>query len=241
LHAASNAKHLVANAVIGLSANSDVAVLFSGGLDSAILVGQLLAHGHRVWPLYVDCGWHWQAAELASARKFLDAIRAAGLEPLVPLQMPLADLYENHWSITGQGVPRADEPDENVYLPGHNPLLLIKAHLWCRLHGVEQLALAALVSNPFADASDDFFLDFEAAINRALSARVKLVRPFGQLSKRRVMQLGRELPLALTFSCFSPAGGLHCGRCNKCAERRRAFAEAGLPDPTRYTAVRESA
>ena len=110
-----------------------------------------------------------------------------------------------------------------------------------RLHGVEQLALAALASNPFADASDAFFLDFEAAINRALSGRVKLVRPFGQMSKRQVMQLGGDLPLDLTFSCFSPAHGLHCGRCNKCAERRRAFADAGLPDPTRYAAVREIA
>jgi 7-cyano-7-deazaguanine synthase in queuosine biosynthesis len=26
----------------------------------------------------------------------------------------------------------------------------------------------------------------------------------------------------------------HCGRCTKCAERQRAFAAAGVPDPTRY-------
>ena len=34
------------------------------------------------------------------------------------------------------------------------------------------------------------------------------------------MALGRGLPLELTFSCIAPVAGQHCGRCNKCAERR---------------------
>jgi 7-cyano-7-deazaguanine synthase len=42
------------------------------------------------------------------------------------------------------------------------------------------------------------------------------------------------LPLELTFSCIRPAGERHCGSCNKCAERRQAFASAGLKDPTDY-------
>jgi 7-cyano-7-deazaguanine synthase len=214
-----------------------VAVLFSGGLDSAVLLAQLLAREHRVWPLFVDCNWHWQAEELRWARRFLQAVQAPNLSQLVVLQMPLADLYENHWSITGRGVPRADEPDQNVYLPGHNPLLLIKAQIWCRLHGVERLALGTLASNPFADATDAFFLDFEAAMDRAISGHVELLRPLAQMNKRQVMRLGRELPWELTFSCFAPTDGRHCGVCNKCAERRRAFAEAGIEDPTRYAAA----
>jgi 7-cyano-7-deazaguanine synthase len=48
------------------------------------------------------------------------------------------------------------------------------------------------------------------------------------------MELGSELPLALTFSCISPRGGLHCGACNKCAERQAAFRAAEMADETRY-------
>jgi 7-cyano-7-deazaguanine synthase len=202
------------------------------------MLARLLADGHRVWPLFVDCQWYWQPAELRAARRFLEAIAAPGLAELVVLRMPLADLYEDHWSITGRGVPRADEPDENVYLPGHNPLLLIKAQVWCRLRGVGKLALGALGSNPFADATDQFFLDFESAMDRAISGHVELVRPLAGMHKTEVMQLGRDLPLGLTFSCFSPVDAAHCGACNKCAERRRAFAEAGLADPTPYAADR---
>ncbi len=223
--------------MIGQALNSPVAVLFSGGLDSSILLGQLLAAGHQVQPLFVDCGWHWQAAELPAAKRFLAALDEPRLENLVVLQMPLADLYDDHWSITGRAVPRADEPDQNVYLPGHNPLLLVKAQVWCRLHGVGHLALGALGSNPFSDATEDFFRQFEAAMDRAISGHVELIRPLAHLSKRQVMHLGRLLPLEWTFSCLSPVGDRHCGGCNKCAERQQAFLAAEMTDPTSYAAL----
>jgi 7-cyano-7-deazaguanine synthase len=54
------------------------------------------------------------------------------------------------------------------------------------------------------------------------------------MKKAAVMHLGRDLPLQHTFSCMRPMAGLHCGKCNKCAERQRAFADAGMADPTRY-------
>ena len=146
----------------------------------------------------------------------------------------MRDLYGNHWSINGQNTPDADSPDDAVYLPGRNALLAIKPMLWCAMHGIEELALAVLASNPFADASDGFFRDFEAALDRASGSRVRLVRPFARMEKKDVMELGRELPLELTFSCIAPVDGLHCGRCNKCAERRRAFRSVNADDPTRY-------
>jgi 7-cyano-7-deazaguanine synthase len=48
------------------------------------------------------------------------------------------------------------------------------------------------------------------------------------------MALGRDMPLELTFSCLAPVAGLHCGRCNKCAERQAAFRDAGIDDRTEY-------
>ncbi len=211
-------------------------MLFSGGLDSSILLAHLIAQNHRVHPLYVDSQLVWQNEELRWARRFLQAIDAPALQPLVVIKLPLADVYGDHWSITGRGVPRADEPDEAVYLPGRNPLLMIKAQVWCRLHAVERLALGSLRSNPFADASDEFFRQFETAMDHAVSGHVELVRPFAALDKRHVMDLGRKLPLELTFSCLAPTEGAHCGKCNKCAERQHAFLDSGRTDLTRYAA-----
>jgi 7-cyano-7-deazaguanine synthase len=148
--------------------------------------------------------------------------------------MPLDDLYGDHWSFSGSGIPDERTPDEAVYLPGHNPLLLVKPAIWCRLNGVGQLALATLASNPFPDATPSFFAAFEAMVREAVGGQVRISRPFAQLAKREVLQLGRELPLEHTFSCLAPIDGVHCGHCNKCAERRRAFREAEIADPTEY-------
>jgi 7-cyano-7-deazaguanine synthase len=213
---------------------STIGVLASGGLDSSILVAHLLRSGSRVQPFYVRTGLVWQRRELASLKQYLEAIAEPNLAPLVVLDLPLEDLYREHWSVTGRQTPPADSPDEAVFLPGRNALLLVKPAVWCQLHGIGELALAPLGTSPFEDASDEFLGDFAAALNRGSSAAVRLRRPFGHLTKKQVMQLGRGLPLELTFSCIAPLDGMHCGRCNKCAERQSAFRQAEIPDKTRY-------
>lgn len=214
--------------------HSTAGLLVSGGLDSSILLAHLLAGQNRVQPFYVRFGLAWQEAELAALRQFMASLDNARLEPLVMLDMPVADLYGNHWSITGREAPGADTPDEAVFLPGRNLLLAVKAAVWCQLHGVETLALAPLRSNPFPDVSPDFFDHFEALLNRGPIGRVRIVRPFAHLSKRQVMELGQNYPLEHTFSCISPQGRMHCGACNKCAERQEAFRLIGRDDPTQY-------
>jgi 7-cyano-7-deazaguanine synthase len=71
-------------------------------------------------------------------------------------------------------------------------------------------------------------------LNQALGGHLNLIRPFERLHKADVLLRGQGLPLHLTFSCINPKGGLHCGDCNKCAERQKGFADAGLPDLTSY-------
>jgi 7-cyano-7-deazaguanine synthase len=213
---------------------SAIGVLASGGLDSSILLAHLLRGGRRVQPFYIRTGLYWQRRELPALTSYLAAIAAPNLDELVVLDLPLADLYQEHWSVTGRDTPDARSPDEAVFLPGRNALLLVKAAVWCQLNGIGELALAPLGTSPFEDADDHFLGDFESALNRGSAKQLQLLRPFGTMTKRQVMELGRDLPLELTFSCISPVDSLHCGRCNKCAERQAAFRDAGLPDGTRY-------
>ena len=214
--------------------SSETGVLASGGLDSCILLSHLLAQGRTVFPFYVRSGLVWQEEELRHLRRYLQRIDNPRLRELVSFDLPLRDLYGSHWSVSGEGVPGTSTPDDAVYLPGRNILLTIKPVLWCEQHGVGELALATLRSNPFADASDEFFAAYQAALDRGGAGRVRIVRPFAAFEKREVMHLGRSFPLEETFSCISPAGGLHCGRCNKCAERKAAFSRAEMRDLTVY-------
>ena len=211
-----------------------LAVLVSGGLDSAILLAEAARAHPAVYPLYVRSGLCWEAVERTHLDRFLAAVRTPALQPLHVLELPVADVYGPHWSITGEGVPVADTPDEAVFLPGRNVLLLSKALLWCHLNGVPELATAPLGANPFPDATPEFYDGFAAIVSRAVGGNVRVIRPYAALHKADVLRRGQGLPLAETFSCIRPVGEWHCGRCNKCFERQRGFAAAGMADPTRY-------
>jgi 7-cyano-7-deazaguanine synthase len=211
-----------------------VAVLVSGGLDSAILLGELAQTSPRVYPVYVRFGLVWEAAEERSVRRFLAALHMPAVQPLEVFDIPLQPVYGPHWSVTGGGVPGYDSPDEAVFLPGRNLLLLSQAVVWCHLRGIPALALGILAGNPFPDSTDEYFSAFESLIETALGGKTRIVRPYRTLTKVDVLRRGRGLPLELTMSCIDPVEDRHCGRCNKCAERQHAFQEAGLPDPTQY-------
>jgi 7-cyano-7-deazaguanine synthase len=183
----------------------------------------LLDENRRVQPFYIRGGLAWQSAEEAALRRFISAVACGRLEPLVVLDLPMHDLYGEHWSVTGLGVPASDTADEAVCLPGRVALLTIKAAIWCQLHGIGGLALATLSTNPFDDATATFLERWEVALGGMGLRPIRLLRPFGGFNKQRVMELGRGFPLHLTFSCISPRDGVHCGRCNKCAERQEAF------------------
>lgn len=211
-----------------------IAVLLSGGLDSAILTGLLSESHARIYPLYVRCGFVWEQAEEAHARRFLDALARPVVANLRVFDLPVADLLADHWSVTGRDVPDASTPDEAVFLPGRNLLLLAKPALWCHRAGVGQIALGPLKSNPFPDSTPTFYEAFQALFNQAVGGQLRILRPLEHRTKTEVMQTGQDLPLQWTFSCLQPVDGLHCGRCNKCAERRRAFRAVRVVDRTRY-------
>ncbi len=211
-----------------------VAVLASGGVDSAILVGHLASEGREVTPIYVRFGLAWEDVEARHLERFLASLSNSNVKSLIVLDQPVADIYSAHWSMTGQDVPDDDSPDEAVYLPGRNLLLLVKSSVWCALNGIPTIALGTLAANPFPDADSEFFAGFSALAGRALSSPLEVVTPFAGRSKQEVLELGRQLALDLTFSCIAPRSERHCGRCNKCAERQLAFSDSGIADTTEY-------
>ncbi len=211
-----------------------VLALVSGGIDSAVLVSELSTQFDLVIPFYVRNGFTWEKIELYWLRRYLKKIASTAIAPLKIVDLPLRDVYPDHWSLTGKKIPSFDSEDAAVYLPGRNIILLSKAAVYAALHGVEFIASGILKGNPFPDSTPLFFRTTETALSEGLRAPLTVITPYAQLSKREVLERGRALPLALTFSCIAPKGTAHCGKCNKCAERMRAFRAAGLSDPTTY-------
>lgn len=216
-----------------------VAVLFSAGLDSGVLV----AHAARehapspVQPIYVSAGLAWEAEERAAAARLL----ASGAYPptvqrLVSLAVDMRDVFPaTHWAVRGEP-PAYDTPDEDVYIEGRNIVLLSKTAVCMARRGLRRVLIGPLAGNPFPDASPEFFAAIARALSLGLAAPIEIDAPFLRMDKSEVIALGRQLgvPLELTLSCMQPAGGIHCGRCSKCRERIDAFKQAGGGDPTVY-------
>jgi 7-cyano-7-deazaguanine synthase len=216
---------------------ADLAVLLSGGLDSAVLAARAARDG-AVQPIYVSAGLAWEAEEAALLERLLASPPYRNLLPLARIGVDASDLYPaTHWARRGDP-PSYDTPDEDVYLPGRNILLLSKAGVLCALRGIHRLAIGPLAGNPFPDATPGFFSAMARALSLGLAHEVAIETPLASMHKQEVIRLGAALGVSfeLTLSCMNPSGGRHCGLCSKCRERRDAFAAAGVEDPTTYLA-----
>jgi 7-cyano-7-deazaguanine synthase len=192
--------------------------------------------GRRIVPIYVSVGLAWEPEELAMLDRLLRAAPFRDTEPIATLRFDMRDVYPStHWAIRGEP-PGFDTPDEDVYLEGRNIVLLTKAAVFMARAGLSRVCIGPLAGNPFPDATPQFFGTMARALSLGLGAAIEIATPFAALHKAEVIALGHSLgvPLELTLSCMQPAGGLHCGRCSKCRERRDAFREARIDDPTNY-------
>lgn len=216
------------------------AVLFSGGLDSTVLLARELEGNpdggvggevqRGAQPIHVRAGLAWEDAEARTIERLLAAPPFAGrVAPVITLTVDMREVYPPaHWAVTGTP-PAYNTPDEEVYLEGRNIVLISKAAVLCARLKIGRLALGPLAGNPFPDATPEFFEAMSRAMSLGLSHPLRIVAPFSTMHKEEVIRLGRQLgvPLELTLSCMNPQpGDVPCGKCSKCRERDQAFSSS---------------
>ncbi len=214
-------------------------VLLSGGLDSAVLLAEEAAQG-AVQPIYVSVGLAWEPIERDTVERLLAHAAFRTAAPLVTMAVDMRDVYTaTHWAVRG-APPEYHTPDEDVYLPGRNIVLLGKAAVYCAAAGIERIAIGTLGHNPFPDATAAFRSAMARALSLGLAHDLRIDAPYAGLDKADVIRRGATLgvPLETTMSCMNPrltvATIQHCGACSKCRERHDAFVRARVPDATAY-------
>ncbi len=212
-------------------------IVYSGGLDSTVLLYHLLDVGHEVAALSVNYGQR-HVRELKAARDITarlgvrhetaDLSALAGLLSGSALTDRSVEVPEGHY---------AEESMKATVVPNRNMLLLATAAAWAISLKAESVAYAAHSGDHaiYPDCRPEFTDALEQAIGLADWHRVSLLRPFVHLTKADIVKRGAALdvPFGETWSCYK-GGEIHCGRCGTCVERREAFALAGVPDPTPY-------
>ena len=209
-------------------------------MDSSILLANIAEQG-VAHPIYVETGIPWEWAEKQMLQNFIDTLDNPNIKPVTTLQLPVKTLYgDTHWTMSGDTVPGYDEPDETVYIPGRNIILITLASIWCSLNDVHRIAIGSLAGNPFPDATPEFFQSIANANTTGLNHPITVEAPMRHLHKQEILaKNATKLPLNLTLTCSNPQQNqnntiTHCNNCNKCRERHEAFIEAKIEDPTQY-------
>lgn len=216
-------------------------VLLSGGLDSTTTLALAIRAGWRCYALSFDYGQRHRA-ELDAA-----AIVAAtlGASQHRKLCLDVSAFAGSALTDTGIAVPETELAGiPPTYVPARNTVFLALALAWAETLGASDIFIGAnaLDYSGYPDCRPDYLAAFEAMANLATKAavegaRVSIRAPLINLSKAQIVSTGLELGLnlATTVSCYqADADGRACGRCDSCRLRKKGFAEAGQPDPTRY-------
>ena len=212
----------------------EACVLVSGGIESSVLLNDALGRYDRVTPIYIKNHLRWEDTEVFCLKNFVRCLKQNNLRPLTILDLTMRDLYDAHWSITGIKIPSGKSPDDSVYLPGRNIIFLSKAACFAAMKGIASIEIGVLRGNPFPDATKGFFKKISDVLSIGLKLDIEVKAPFQKMRKEDVIAMGKKLPLEFTFSCLNPKGYEHCGECNKCVERKKAFFAAGVFDKTKY-------
>jgi 7-cyano-7-deazaguanine synthase len=215
-------------------------VLLSGGLDSMVAAATAREQGFSVLALTVNYGQR-HSVELDSARR----IAAELADEHVVLDLDLRR-FGGSALTADMDVPKSGVGDDIpvTYVPARNTVLLSLALAWAEAAGASDLFIGvnALDYSGYPDCRPEFIDAFETLANLATKAgveggRIRLHAPLQHMTKADIAREAARLGLdaGLSHSCYDPApDGAHCGLCDACRLRAKGFAEAGLPDPTRY-------
>ncbi|MCL4206651.1 MAG: 7-cyano-7-deazaguanine synthase QueC [Pirellulaceae bacterium] len=215
-------------------------LIYSGGLDSTVLMHQLLADGDHVLALSVDYGQRHRV-ELAYAQRSAERL---GVEWRLTDLSSVGELLGGS-SLTSPdvAVPHghyAEESMKQTVVANRNMIMLSVASGWAISQRADRVAYAAHTGDHaiYPDCRPEFAEAVGRAIRLADWHEIHLYCPFIRLTKAQIVARGAELRVDFgrTWSCYE-GGAIHCGRCGTCFERREAFLRAGVHDPTEYEAT----
>ena len=216
-------------------------IILSGGIDSTTLCYKYAKDNFDIYSLTIIYGQR-HSREVESAKKVAGALGISHkVVDLSPLQLLLSG---SALTDPGVAVPEVPEKAEffetlkSTIVPNRNSILLSIAIGYAQSIGANNIFFGAHHSDRgvYPDCRKEFVEAFETAERLANdNQNLKIEAPFVGMNKSEIVKLGSKLnvPFESTWTCYI-GGELHCGSCSACNERKRAFSESGIKDPTKY-------
>ena len=219
-------------------------ILFSGGLDSTTCLAMAKAQGFILYALSFHYNQKHQGEIMAAQR--IAKLFAVQEHKIISLDF-LSGLGASALTDDTLSVPdyQGDGKIPSTYVPARNTIFLSMALAWAEVIGTSDIFMGANIIDysGYPDCRPAYLHAFEKMADLATKAGVegqqqlKIHAPLLQLNKGQIIQAGMQLGIdySMTVSCYRlDTEGRSCGCCDSCVYRKKGFAEAGIPDPTRY-------
>ncbi|BAW31830.1 MAG TPA: 7-cyano-7-deazaguanine synthase QueC [Methanothermobacter sp.] len=216
--------------------------ILSGGLDSTIATIKL-AEKYDIHSITFDYGQKSAKMEIEAAKTIS---RSYGFKDYI-VKLPWLGKLGGSALTTEAKIPKpsmeeldtsvAMETARKVWVPARNLVFTSIGAAYA-----DALDARAIIvgwdkeeAATFLDNSKKFLEAFNKTLEMGTLVDVKVKAPFIDYTKKEIIIEGYRLgvPFEATYSCYE-GGKLHCGVCESCMRRKRAFKLAGIKDPTIY-------
>jgi len=216
--------------------------IISGGMDSVTLAHWLKRVYTDLHLISFDYGQrHHRELERAKYQAQLfgaehTVIDISGIRPLLKGSALTDDVAVPHGHY-------AEETMRATVVPNRNAIMLSIAWGLACSNGADVLACGVHAGDHhiYPDCRPEFIEQLGQALLTGTvghrKERLSLIAPFVNKTKTDIAAIGGELgvPFEHTWTCYE-GGEVHCGKCGACTERKEAFRDSGVPDPTEYLA-----
>lgn len=244
---------------------SRIVAVVSGGPDSTCSLIYWLSKGYDASVLFFDYGHKASKRELESLQRILSKLNniasTKGWGKVVELVTLNMEFMKNLWrgtQLTDSSVRVLEEYDRTVVVPLRNAVMatIAAAYAYTLIStGSYDKVYVVLGSQyddvkpredtwepRYPDCSPECFSALELAFKVChfrSERKVEIWTPsIAGLGKSELLKMCYDLVGDLVYETWSCYQGFekHCGVCESCRNRKKAFAEAGLPDKTEYMA-----
>jgi 7-cyano-7-deazaguanine synthase len=208
-------------------------IVLSGGPDSATVAYWAKQQNYQIYPITFKYG-QIAVKETQAAQKIAHKLETS--TKIIDLSA-LKDIFSTATSLVNRDIPLTAEFSTPIIVPFRNAIFLSAAVAYAITVKAKKIFYGAQGSDePFyPDCRRKFYEAFEKAAQLGTCEDITIQAPFSNLTKAQLIKEGAKLgvPFELTWSCYLD-GNKHCGKCESCINRKKAFQEANIADSAKY-------
>lgn len=223
--------------------NKKAIAILSGGLDSTV-ASSYYKDKYDVHAITFDYGQRSVEREVKASRAIC---RKLGLKHSI-IKIPWLKTLGKSALTTDKDLPllktnQLDDEEitkssaEKVWVPGRNVIFTSIGLGFSESENAEIIIVGwdKEEAKTFPDNSKEFLKQFNELIAIGSPKNIEIKAPAIDLTKKEIVELGKKInaPMELSYSCYNNYEK-HCGICESCLRRRRAFKESGIEDKTEY-------